>query len=354
MKNDKLKKSKTIIESMLLKQLLKEKQSLNEGFPISCCDGTTIGQYSVQSAQDDCTSIGLTNPGPDGCGSGNPIDPLYDFELDKDPVEDPDEPGQGCEFELTSVCTTLHDLQGRFVNNNPVNFLQNMENGYTTKGCSFFDNRLQVHTGHLSTGIYVGQNHPNGKQMGPAWTNQKQSKVDWLNCIKQKCCTSDTGTGDGPTLGMKGVGMQVPDQKSPIKENKTMTKSLLKERFQQLAGIKPLYEKEDKGDEEGKGGKGGKGGPKGKKGKGTCKNAGKATGPYPAAYNPTSWASKFKNKVNNAPNKANFLQNRIDAFKNKLQDLEQKTPAAAGAPAGCNPKFQSQLLHKIKIATSLK
>ena len=244
MKNDKLKKSKTIIESMLLKQLLKEKQSLNEGFPISCCDGTTIGQYSVQSAQDDCTTIGLTNPGPDGCGSGNPIDPLYDFELDKDPVEDPDEPGQGCEFELTSVCTTLHDLQGRFVNNNPTNFLQNMENGYSTKGCPFFDNRLQVHMGHLSTGIYVGQNHPNGKQMGPAWTNQKQSKVDWLNCIKQKCCTSDTG-GDGPTLGMKGVGMQVPDQKSPIKENKTMTKSLLKERFQQLAGIKPLYEKKE-------------------------------------------------------------------------------------------------------------
>ena len=48
-----------------------------------------------------------------------------------------------------------------------------------------------MHQDQLATGMYVGTNHPApGTPMGPLWQAQKQSKVDFLQCIIGKICVA--------------------------------------------------------------------------------------------------------------------------------------------------------------------
>tara|TARA_Y100000593_G_scaffold42086_1_gene80652 strand:- start:191 stop:1027 length:837 start_codon:yes stop_codon:yes gene_type:complete len=98
-------------------------------------------------------------------------------------------------------CATTHQLTTRFVNNNPTNFINNMENGYTTRGCPFLQNRYNRHLGMINSNpqTFYGPNNPQGYvNPGPLWVNQKQSKVDFLACVIAACCT---GGGTPPTTG---------------------------------------------------------------------------------------------------------------------------------------------------------
>ena len=94
----------------------------------------------------------------DACQGGYPVSQMFNYNPQNpqnggcpqgwipsgtgDPCEGQ---GTGCDFNPNGGCAQLHDLQGRFVNNNPSNFLSNMYNGYQNNGCNFLYNRLAHH-----------------------------------------------------------------------------------------------------------------------------------------------------------------------------------------------------------------
>ena len=336
-----VKKNKMNTTNKLKKIILEEynkisNNMINEGFPIQCCNAQGNPQmYTVPSANQGCSSLGLTDP---PC-TGIVVGPDQPFEDPDDPIGDDGTTNSACSFDLNSSCAVTHDLVNRFVNNNPTNFLNNMEDGYTTNGCSFLVNRIQNHQNQINNNLFFGPNNPQGAVPGPNWINQKQSKVDFLNCVYQACCTSPVGGGPGGKGDTGVTNTGVKDNTLSIKENKNMktSKKILSERFQQLAGIKPLYEV----DEQTLPGGVGTG----------CEDQGSIGGPYPSSYEPDVWSTKFDQKMDNFSSQqkmCTFVETRFTKFNNKLSNLESQTPKPQGPPAGCNPKFQSMLMHKIK------
>jgi len=208
------------------KWVTEQKYGLNEGFPIQCCVNGTLTNLSVTNANDGCDSLGHTDP---PCASiNNPVNP-------DDVKDDGNGNGNGngsadtpCELSFDS-CATQADLQGNFVNNDPSTFLTRMENRYSTKGCPHLVKIRDRHQGHLNTGIYVGANHPNGKQMGPKWITQKQSKVDFLNCILNgPCCNSMANNDDGPIEVPGGPDQPMGETMYESKNNKKMKKTQIR------------------------------------------------------------------------------------------------------------------------------
>jgi hypothetical protein len=93
-------------------------------------------------------------------------------------------------------------LPGLFVNGNPTNFINNMYNKYSNKGCEpdgskFLLKVLNKHEDHMSSGMGGPQGN---KQMGPKWKDQKQSKIDFLKQVIQDCCPYEGGGTNNPTL----------------------------------------------------------------------------------------------------------------------------------------------------------
>jgi len=230
------------------------KSLLTEGFPGMCCPqgGPTCTPVTFNSADDECSALGMNDCTHSDCqGTPDPIDPieLNDIGLTIDPVDNSGgKPvtchkcengspvgqqvpqgtpcstlGQGwqlspifnppcsnnCDFPTMSTdCASGADLVNQFVSGNPSQFLTNMATWYANPpgsgtGCDFLEVVRQKHLGHLSTGIAINGNHPNGIQMGPLWIAQKTSKVAYLDCIladlnAQGCCDgTSTGTGNG-------------------------------------------------------------------------------------------------------------------------------------------------------------
>jgi len=110
-----------------------------------------------------------------------------------------------CDFPtISTTCAQTADLTNQFVNS-PSQFLSNMDTWYANPpgandGCHFLEVVRQKHLGHLSTGIAINGNNPNGIQMGPAWIAQKTSKVAYLACVladltTQGCCSGGSGSG---------------------------------------------------------------------------------------------------------------------------------------------------------------
>ena len=184
-------------------------------FPINpgCPNGWIPMSHNIDPCEEDDNKM-ITC---DTCDNGSPISNMFPGPNcpqgwipsgSANPCDDVDGCDPATMFNVNAGCAASADLTGNWAGpNGPGQFLINMQNGYSQFGCPFFNARLVVHQGHLSTGIYIGQNHPTGTPMGPAWIQQKQSKVDWLNCIIASCCTNDGGTGGpilhpvGPTMG---------------------------------------------------------------------------------------------------------------------------------------------------------
>ena len=78
--------------------------------------------------------------------------------------------------------------QNNYITGVPL-FLNNMWNRYSGNGgCNFLEQRLDVHSSHLQTGLAGPQSN---KQMGSKWATQKEAKVNWYQCIIPKCCSGD-------------------------------------------------------------------------------------------------------------------------------------------------------------------
>ena len=199
----------------LIRETILESEYLNEAYPIQCCNAQgQLGNYTVPSASDTCADIQLTSPPCTGIVDPVDLEPIDDF----DDNDDNPTSTTPCDQSF-GTCATQHDLQGNFVNNNPTNFINNMETKYNTGGCITLEKIRDRHQRHLNTGIYVGQNHPQGKQMGPKWITQKTSKVNFLNCIiSGPCCVNTTGGGDGDS----------PDDGDNVAENLYESKVLRK------------------------------------------------------------------------------------------------------------------------------
>lgn len=197
-----------------------EQRQLNEGFPIQCCVNGVNTNLSVPNASDGCDSLGYTDP---PCASiNNPVEP--------NDVKDTGNNGgsNACELSFDS-CAQTHDLAGNFVNNDPSAFLTRMENRYNTKGCPHLQKIRDRHQDHLNTGIYIGANHPNGTQMGPKWIAQKQSKVNFLNCILNgPCCLQDIDDGGASPDQPMGMG------ETMYENNKMNLKRIIKEAIKDL------------------------------------------------------------------------------------------------------------------------
>tara|TARA_R110001599_G_scaffold1369_2_gene6715 strand:- start:230 stop:1201 length:972 start_codon:yes stop_codon:yes gene_type:complete len=116
-----------------------------------------------------------------------------------------------CDFPtISTTCAQTADLTNQFVSGNPSQFLANMATWYANPpgsgtGCDFLEVVRQKHLGHLSTGIAINGNNPNGIQMGPLWIAQKTSKVAYLDCVlaelnSQGCCVGNIKQNpiDGP------------------------------------------------------------------------------------------------------------------------------------------------------------
>jgi len=202
MKNSELKEIKKLIRETIENNM--GTNLLNEGFPIQCCSGATLGNYTVNNANDGCDSLGLTDP------------PCQTIQQPDDELE-PDDGDNGgtttttdpCDFTVGGNCASNAGLPNSFVNNNPSTFLANMQTRYTDKGCPHLQKILDRHQGHLNTGIHA----PTGKTMGPNWIVQKQSKVDFLQCILDGPCCNDDG-------GVLNPGGETPDQ--PMGENRIL------------------------------------------------------------------------------------------------------------------------------------
>jgi|TARA_R110001583_G_scaffold174453_2_gene328871 hypothetical protein len=115
-----------------------------------------------------------------------------------------------CDFPTISAgCASTSDLTNQFVNS-PSQFLSNMATWYANPpgandGCHFLEVVRQKHLGHLSTGIAINANNPNGAQMGPLWIAQKTSKVSYLDCVlsdlnSQGCCSGKEGGGSNTEM----------------------------------------------------------------------------------------------------------------------------------------------------------
>jgi len=230
------------------------KSLLNEapGYPGMCCPqgGPACTSVTFNSANDECSDLGMNDCTHADCqGTPDPSDGPIGItgELTTD---NPDLPahnctkcdggypimaqvpagtpcsslGQGwvddiqgvdpcggkpitCDFPtISAACAITADLVNQFVSGNPTQFLGNMATWYANPpgsgtGCDFLEVVRQKHLGHLSTGIAINGNHPNGVQMGPLWIAQKTSKVAYLDCVladlnAQGCCDG-TSTGNG-------------------------------------------------------------------------------------------------------------------------------------------------------------
>ena len=214
------------------------------GFPGQCCDGQgNVVPVTFASANDDCTDISMIEPLADGTCPIQ-VEPLDDLGLDdfhthgddnnqamiscvrcnngypvsvaQVPVGQPCPPGtqdahlgDPCDGQSTNLCDNEFTLNGNaammagfpnsFVNNNPSNFLTNMENGYNQFGCPFLQARLNNHQNQLNNNIFFGPNNPQGyPNPGPLWVAQKQSKVVYLTAVLNGPCCNPTGTGTGP------------------------------------------------------------------------------------------------------------------------------------------------------------
>ena len=252
---------------------LKYKQILSEaGFPGVCCDGgPACVSVTFNSTSQDCSDLGLDPCGHPDC-MVDPVGPIDPIRIDNNHVvstgevmincqccqdgypismgqQVPSNPGCSvldggnlsncqdstnhtplscdsttgpCDWPtISGPCATSADLVNQFVSGNPSQFLSNIETWYNNppnpqnfpgnRGCNFLEVVKQKHMGHLSTGIAINNNHPNGIQMGPAWIAQKTSKVAYLNCVladlyAQGCCDGTRGgTPDQPLImGKKG------------------------------------------------------------------------------------------------------------------------------------------------------
>ena len=99
--------------------------------------------------------------------------------------------GTSCDNNDFLQCSQNVDLEGRFVHHQPTTFLERMwQKSYGAasftddKACHYLGKRNQHHLNQLSTGL----GGPNSdRPMGPKWVNQKQSKVDWYECIMPIC-----------------------------------------------------------------------------------------------------------------------------------------------------------------------
>jgi len=254
----------------------KYKQILSEaGFPGLCCDGGPVCvSVTFNSASDDCSIYQLDPCGHPDC-MVDPVGPIDPIRIDNTLVvsnttmincqccQDGYPVSMGQQVSATPGCSVLNggsysncqdstdhtplscdsttgpcdwptmsgpcaidaDLVNQFVSGNPSQFLSNIETWYNNppnpqnfpgnRGCHFLGVVKQKHLDHLSTGIAINGNHPNGIQMGPAWIAQKQAKVTYLTCLlaelnAQGCCSGITppdGPVDGEIMGM----VQNPD-----------------------------------------------------------------------------------------------------------------------------------------------
>jgi len=227
------------------------------GYPYQCCDGQNCVPVTLQSSNDDCSDYtppqqnNLTYTECDEfCGVQKELE-AGGLDIHVNDVNDTNKPvtchkcnngfpvgqqlpqgtpcstlGQGwqsspifnppceptgsttCDFPTMSTgCASGADLVNQFVSGDPSQFLANMATWYANPpgsgtGCDFLEVVKQKHLDHLSTGIAINGNHPNGIQMGPLWVAQKTSKVSFLNCIladlnSQGCCSGGS-TGPGP------------------------------------------------------------------------------------------------------------------------------------------------------------
>lgn len=124
-----------------------------------------------------------------------------------DPCERQNQPCGPNSFTVNGTCATNASMVQQWAGAaGPSNFLTNMENGFNQFGCRFLQARLANHQDQLANNIFFGPNNPQGyPNPGPLWVAQKQSKVDFLQCIISECCNSGPiGTGPvsvGPTMG---------------------------------------------------------------------------------------------------------------------------------------------------------
>tara|TARA_B100002019_G_scaffold205618_1_gene178373 strand:+ start:585 stop:1268 length:684 start_codon:yes stop_codon:yes gene_type:complete len=202
-----------------IREAIREIQ-LNEALPIQCCNPDTNQptMYSVPSAAQGCDSLGLTTPPCGGPSDEIAPDLGADALSPADTGPKPPSGDSGDNLQLSNfashkkTCATQAGMPGTFVNQDASTFISAMETGHATQGCSFLYNRLQMHQDQLATGMYIGTNHPApGTPMGPLWQAQKQSKVDFLQCIIGKICVA----GPKPP-GSYGVGPKpVPSKGGP-------------------------------------------------------------------------------------------------------------------------------------------
>lgn len=226
---------------------------LNEasGFPGECCENGVCVPVSFTSASHGCVNLGLDEClASGGCPDGG-IDPL-DVDLEDDIVTvddvslnklicvkcenglpvgnmfpgtkcppgwiedsppgtvDPcgESPVKPCDIQLTlnGSCAQNAGMPNSFVGNMTNSaFFQNMDNGFRRFGCRFFVAVRQKHQDMIDSGMAVNGNHPApGTPMGPLWIAQKQSKIDYLNCmLNGPCCSERTNgsTNNGTTMG---------------------------------------------------------------------------------------------------------------------------------------------------------
>ena len=115
----------------------------------------------------------------------------------KEQVGNPNIPGGNtgnqnlCDNDDFLQCSENHDLNGRFVNGQPMAFLERMWNKsygaqtYTDDiACNFLNKTTNRHINQHSTGLGGPQSN---RPMGPKWLEQKQSKIDFLNCVMPIC-----------------------------------------------------------------------------------------------------------------------------------------------------------------------
>jgi|TARA_R110002012_G_scaffold26763_7_gene86666 hypothetical protein len=218
------------------------------GFPGQCCENGQCGPVTFQSAMDDCSDIGLQECLPNGtcppnvlpddllglddlhtnddtgnnqmiscvmCMHGTPVSvtqvpagqPCPPGTQDShlgDPCDGQNQPCGPNSFTVNGQCATSASMVQQWAGAaGPSNFLANMESGFNQFGCQFLQARLTNHQDQMTNMIFFGPNNPQGyPNPGPLWVAQKQSKIDFLQCIITACC--NTGTGPvtvGPTMG---------------------------------------------------------------------------------------------------------------------------------------------------------
>jgi len=179
-------------------------QSVGNQFPGSCPTGWVPQSSGIDPCDDE---IG---PGKmiscDFCDNGSPVSQMFPGPNcppntipsgTGDPCEQTSSPCGPNSFNVTGTCAGNANMVQNWAGPaGPGNFLQNMDNGFQQFGCQFLQNRLINHQTQMTNMVFTGPNNPQGyANPGPLWVAQKQSKIDWLQCIITSCCTG----GNTPT-----------------------------------------------------------------------------------------------------------------------------------------------------------